>query len=96
MLIVKCVEWYGDKDMTQEEIIYNKVIEVLSVKYGELNDRVKRVIRSTIIMADTRGDGKKLIIRQSTGERFLVPIEDIILYGIREEELDKYPKVIEV
>ena len=41
------------------------------------------------------GDFKK-VIRASTGEAFKVPTRDIIERGIREQELDKYPRWEEI
>lgn len=37
------------------------------------------------------GEFKK-VIRVTTGEAFKVPLRDILESGVREEELDKYPK----
>lgn len=34
----------------------------------------------------------KKIVRLSTGEAFKVPVVDIIERGIKEQDLDKYPK----
>lgn len=34
----------------------------------------------------------KQVVRMTTGEAFKVPTRDIIERGIREQELDKYPK----
>jgi protein-arginine kinase activator protein McsA len=34
----------------------------------------------------------KRVIRQSTGEAFKVPVRDIIEHGIKEQDLDRYPK----
>ncbi len=34
----------------------------------------------------------KKIVRMTTGEAFKVPTRDIIEKGIKEQELDKYPK----
>ncbi len=34
----------------------------------------------------------KMVIRASTGEAFKVPTRDIIEKGVREQELDQYPK----
>jgi len=49
---------------------------------------LKRVIK----LANVDGDGYKRVTRMDRPDRtYLVPIEDIILYGIKAEELDKYP-----
>ena len=34
----------------------------------------------------------KKIVRMRTGEEFRVPVRDMIEVGVREEELDKYPR----
>ena len=34
----------------------------------------------------------KKIVRLGTGEAFKVPLRDIITKGVKEQELDKYPK----
>ena len=34
----------------------------------------------------------KKVVRTSTGEIFKVPTRDIVLFGLKEQELDKYPK----
>ena len=48
---------------------------------------LKRIIR----LANTNGDGYKRICRIGETKTHLVPIEDIILYGVKAWELDKYP-----
>jgi len=40
---------------------------------------------------DQFGEFKK-VVRMTTGEAFKVPTRDIIEKGIREQELDQYPK----
>jgi hypothetical protein len=40
------------------------------------------------------GEFKK-IIRISTGEAFKVPVVDIIEKGVKEQELDQYPKWVD-
>jgi len=35
----------------------------------------------------------KIVVRASTGEKFKVPTRDIMEKGIREQDLDQYPKL---
>jgi hypothetical protein len=44
-----------------------------------------------IRLGNTNGDGYKRICRIGETKMHLVPIEDIILYGVKAQELDKYP-----
>ena len=37
----------------------------------------------------------KIVVRQATGEEFLVPTRDIIEQGLREQDLDRYPRWVE-
>jgi hypothetical protein len=37
----------------------------------------------------------KKIIRETTGEAFRVPVRDIIEKGVREQDLDQYPKWVD-
>lgn len=45
-------------------------------------------IKEVIDMADKHGDGMKRVT-VSNGKTYLVPIEDIICYGLKEEEVSK-------
>lgn len=70
--------------------IFNKILKVWEKRVGKGNvDEIGLI--QIIKIADTNGDGKKRII--INGETHLVPIEDIILDGIRGTDVPKYPKV---
>ena len=52
---------------------------------------LKRFLKRIIPTFDTNGDGKKRVIIE--GKTYLVPIEDIICFGIKAEEVPlKYPE----
>ena len=48
-----------------------------------------------IMMADTEGDGKKRVSVLGMKGIYLVPIENIILDGLKAVDIEKYPKVKE-
>ena len=47
-------------------------------------------LKMLIEMANVHGDGYKRVIRIGEDKTYLVPIEDIILHGVKATELDKY------
>lgn len=49
------------------------------------------LLKEIIILADTEGDGLKRIQKVGSKKTYLVPIEDILLIGVRTKDLDKYP-----
>lgn len=71
--------------------IYGKVKDNWEKRVGKGNvdeDALRRII----IMADTDGDGKKRVVVED--KMYLVPIEDIILIGVKAGEIpDKYEEV---
>lgn len=70
--------------------IFNKILKVWEEKVGKGNVDEIGIIQ-IIKIADVHGDGKKRI--KVNGETHLVPIEDIVLDGIRGTDVSKYPKV---
>ena len=74
-----------------QEGIFEKVKSNWEERVGRGNVD-EDVLKKIIVISDIHGDGKKRVKRRETGELFLVPIEDILLIGVKEEELDKYPK----
>jgi len=74
-----------------QEGIFEKVKSNWEERVGRGNVD-EDVLKTIIVNSDIHGDGKKRVERAETGELFLVPIEDILLIGLKEEELDKYPK----
>lgn len=51
------------------------------------------LLTNIIIIADTQGDGKKRVTVEGKGT-YLVPIEDILLIGIKGWDIEKYPKEV--
>jgi hypothetical protein len=67
---------------------HDEIWEVWKQRYGDgLTDDRKDFLRQAIIEFDRRGDMKKPVILATTGELYLVPIKDIILYGLKGEDL---------
>ena len=77
---------------------------MMTKKQQEIFDKVKqaweaiagpgrvdgKILEGIIVMADTNNDGKKRIV--CDGDTYLVPIEDIIIDGVKAVDLFKYPK----
>jgi hypothetical protein len=82
-------KWGGklEKLTDVEKRIFDKVVDEYK-KRGLIADEdyLIRIIK----LGNTEGDGFKRISRIGEDKTFLVPIEDIILYGVKAEELDKY------
>jgi benzoyl-CoA reductase/2-hydroxyglutaryl-CoA dehydratase subunit BcrC/BadD/HgdB len=55
---------------------------------GHVDDNA---LKDIILFADTNKDGKKRVVSMETGKTHLVPIEDIILSGLKSNELENYP-----
>jgi len=70
-----------------EQKIFDKVIEEYK-KRGKIadGDHLKKIIK----LGNVQGDGYKRVSRIGEDKTFLVPIEDIILHGLKATELDKY------
>ena len=81
-----------EKELTEtEQKIFDKIVEEYKRRGTKrstfwTDEQIKRVIQ----LANTNGDGKKRIVDHN-GITHLVPIEDIFLFGVKEQELDKYP-----
>lgn len=75
---------------TQKKI-FNKILNVWEKRVGKGNVDDKRLVQ-IIMMADIHGDGKKRI--KIDGETHLVPIEDIMLHGIKGTDVLNYPKML--
>lgn len=77
-------------DLTDvEQKIFDKVKEAYKER-GVTTlpwDLYKKIIK----MANTNGDGYKRVSRIGEDKTHLVPIETIILCGLREQDIDKYP-----
>ena len=73
-----------------QQQIFDKVKENWVQRVGK--GAVDEVVLASIIkLADTEGDGKKRVTVEGKGT-YLVPIEDIILVGIKAQEIEKYPR----
>lgn len=72
---------------------HKKILDKIVKRWKKMTNKPidKKSLLAIIEMADTDGDGKKRVI--VNGETYLVPIEDIILDGIKAKEIGKYPKV---
>lgn len=71
-----------------EQKIFDKIIAEYH-KRGKIpnEEYLKKIIR----LGNTDGDGFKRVIRMGEDKTYLVPIETIILHGLRAQDLDKYP-----
>ena len=50
-------------------------------------------LKKIIKLGNTNGDGYKRVSRIGGDKTYLVPIEDIILHGLKATDLDKYPTI---
>jgi len=78
-------------DLTKrQQEIFEKVKADWGKRVGAGNvneDTLKRII----VDADTDGDGFKRVQKVGSKKTYLVPIEDILLIGVRVTDLEKYP-----
>lgn len=70
-----------------EQKIFDKVIAEYH-KCDQIPD--EEYLKKIIKLANTNGDGYKRVIRMGEDKTYLVPIEEIILNGLKATELDKY------
>ena len=78
--------------MKIREQIFRKIKKEWEKRIGKGNvDEIR--LRQIIGLADTDGDGKKRVV--VNGKTYLVPIEDIILKGLKGNEIENYPSVKE-
>lgn len=70
-----------------EQKIFDKVVAEYRKRKIIPDEGFLKII---IKMANVHGDGHKRVIRIGEDKTFLVPIEDIILDGVKATELDKY------
>ena len=75
-----------------QQKIFDKVKKEWEKKIGKGNVD-EEVLKKIIKLADTEGDGKKRVSVLGLNKTYLVPIEDIILDGIKAFELDKYETI---
>lgn len=75
-----------------EKSIIKKIEEEYRNKGIVFTEEQYYFIKNMVQLANTQGDGYKRIQRMGEETVFLVPIEDIILHGVKAEELDKYRK----
>jgi hypothetical protein len=73
-----------------QQKIFDKVLEEWEKRVG-LGNVDKETLADIIKFADTDGDGKKRIGLFGETHLRLVPIEDIILNGVKGTDLEKYP-----
>jgi len=75
---------------------FNEIWEIWKQKHGaKLNDGRKEFLRQAIADSDRRGDMMKPVMSLEHKKTFLVPIKDIILYGLKGSDLGtKYTRVI--
>ena len=71
-----------------EQKIFDKII----AEYHRRNiipdeEYLKKIIK----LGNTNGDGYKRVSKIGEDKIYLVPIETIILHGLRAQDLDKYP-----
>lgn len=73
--------------------IWEKVREEWIKRYGEenLDSRMMELTKKMIRVLPDK-DGRKRITSVNTLKTHLVPVEEIILNGINEENLQKYPE----
>lgn len=70
-----------------EQKIFDKVIAEYNKKGITANEEyLKKIIK----LGNVDGDGYKRVSRMGEDKTYLVPIEEIILHGLKETELDKY------
>ena len=74
--------------MDHRERIFKKIKKEWEKRVGKGNID-EPSLRRIIIMADTDNNGKKKVTID--GITYLVPIEDIILDGIKGTDIEKYP-----
>jgi hypothetical protein len=78
------------------EEIYNKIISEWKKKYGEENlDKSQLEAIKYVIFNFPHADGCQRVVRIEDGKTYLVPIQDIILKGLKGTELKKYAKLTE-
>lgn len=70
-----------------EQKIFDKVVAEYRKRKITHNEGFLKMI---IKMGNVHGDGYKRVIRSGEDKTYLVPIEDIILHGVKATELDKY------
>ena len=82
------------EDFIQLSPVQQKIFDKVKTEWekrvgkGKISDgKLKRMI----LFADRDGDGKKRVTSIRTGKTYLIPIADIILWGLDESEIDKYP-----
>lgn len=88
-------EKISDMIMDREKVedrIFNKIKREWEKIVGKGNVDTS-ILRKIIRISNTDDDGKKRITLMSTGKTYLIPIEAIILEGIRGCDLNKYPTV---
>lgn len=73
-----------------ERKIFDKVAEEYKRRGIEFTEEQVYFIRSIIKLGNVQGDGFKRIQRIDEDKVFLVPLEDMILHGVKAWELDKY------
>jgi len=80
-----------DAELTEiEQKIFDRVMAEYNKRGITPDDEM--YLKAIIRLGNVHGDGYKRVTRMDRPDRtYLVPIEDIILYGIKAEELDKYP-----
>jgi hypothetical protein len=72
--------------------VEKKIFDAVSAEYSRRGKLVDDSLLIKVIrLGNTNGDGYKRICRIGETKMHLVPIEDIILYGVKAQELDKYP-----
>lgn len=73
-----------------EQKIFDRIKEESIRRGTAINETF---VRNVIRLANVDGDGKKRVVKMETGETFLVPIDDIILNGLRGQDLDRYGRL---
>lgn len=72
--------------------IEQKIFDKIIAEYHKRNIvPIEEYLKKIIKLGNTNGDGCKRVSRIGEDKTYLVPIEDIILHGLKATELDKYP-----
>ncbi len=73
-----------------ERRIFDKVADEYRKRGIVFSEEQVHFIKAIIKLGNVQGDGFKRCCRIGEKKTFLVPLEDIILFGVRAEDLDKY------
>lgn len=78
-------------ELTEKQHEIFKKVKSAWDRVGEGRNVDDETLKRIIIFADTNNDGFKRVSLIGSDEVHLVPIEDIIIHGLKSSDLDKYP-----